>query len=152
MNGHSSINSANESFLTQAEKIESLLRSRYGQWIPAYELADIALQYCARINSIRRKFKRAGDQERVENKTEWVKGQCHGSYRIVRAVDADSQEKPPAPPEPKPVEPGQDWYKVQTGRERPKSHAFARPFSPRRMTQDDCRQVKSPTLFDTAGR
>jgi hypothetical protein len=74
-------------FLTQAERIESLLRSRYGQWIPAYELSDLALQYCARINGIRRKLRKAGDRERVENKTEWVRGQCRGSYRIVRTSD-----------------------------------------------------------------
>jgi hypothetical protein len=72
---------------TQAEKIEGLLRSRYGQWIPAYELSDLALQYCARINSIRKKLLRAGDRERVENKTQWVNGQCHGSYRIVLTSD-----------------------------------------------------------------
>lgn len=74
-------------FSTQAERIESLLRSRYGVWIAAYELADIALQYCARINSIRKKLRRTGDRERIENKTEWVKGQCHGSYRIVLTSD-----------------------------------------------------------------
>lgn len=74
-------------FQTQSEKIESLLRSRYGVWIPAYELADIALQYCARINSIRKKLRRACDRERIENKTERVKGQCHGSYRIVLTSD-----------------------------------------------------------------
>lgn len=82
--GQSSNTSA---FLTQAEKIEALLRSRYGQWIPAYELAALGLQYCARINGIRRKLRRAGDRERIENKTEWVKGQCHGSYRIVLTSD-----------------------------------------------------------------
>lgn len=84
MQEHSSINSA---YRTQAEKIEALLRSRYGQWIPAYELSDLALQYCARVNGIRRKLRRAGDRERIENKTEWVNGQCHGSYRIVLTSD-----------------------------------------------------------------
>src|SRR5690242_5790033 len=85
MKDHSTLTTSG--FRTQAGKIESLLRSRYGQWIPAYELADLALQYCARINSIRRKLARAGDRERVENKTEWVNGQCHGSYRIVLTSD-----------------------------------------------------------------
>ena len=69
-------------FATQADKIEALLRSRYDQWIPAYELSDLALQYCARINSIRKKLRAAGDSEEIENKTERVNGQCHGSYRI----------------------------------------------------------------------
>jgi len=74
-------------FETQADRIENLLRSRYGQWIPAYELSNLALQYCARVNSIRKKLIRAGDRERVENKTQWVNGQCHGSYRIVKTSD-----------------------------------------------------------------
>jgi len=76
-----SITSANGQFSTQAEKIENLLRSRYGQWIPAYELADVALQYCARINQLRKKLRAAGREE-IQNKTERVRGQVHGSYRI----------------------------------------------------------------------
>ncbi len=84
MQGNSNINS---SYTTQADKIEALLRSRYGQWIPAYELSDLALQYCARINGIRKKLKAAGDRERIENKTEYVRGQVHGSYRIVPTSD-----------------------------------------------------------------
>ena len=92
MQGNSNINSTYTG--TQAEKIENLLRSRYGQWIPAYELADIALQYCARINAIRKKLKAAGDRERVENKTEWRNGQCHGSYRIVPTSDVLGPAKP----------------------------------------------------------
>jgi hypothetical protein len=98
MERQSSINAANSAFLTQAEKIEALLRSRYGQWIPSYELSDLALQYCARINSIRKKLLRAGDRERVENKTEWVNGQCHGSYRIV--LTSDVLGITPAKPQP----------------------------------------------------
>jgi hypothetical protein len=88
MNTDSNINPTNGRFLTQSAKIEGLLRSRYGQWIPAYELADLALQYCARLNSIRRKLRHAGDRERIENKTQRVNGQIHGSYRIVRTADA----------------------------------------------------------------
>jgi hypothetical protein len=97
-------------FSTQAEKIEDLLRSRYGQWIPAYELSDLALQYCARINGIRRKLRRAGDRERVENKTEWVNSQCHGSYRIVRTLDAIGI----APAEPQPLK---SWDEIVRERE-----------------------------------
>ncbi len=108
MQGHSNINSAYKG--TQAEKIESLLRSRYGQWIPAYELADIALQYCARVNAIRRKLRRAGDRERVENKTEWVKGQCHGSYRIVPTAEVLGI----APTKPKPLK---SWDEIVRERE-----------------------------------
>jgi hypothetical protein len=96
---------------SQAGKIEALLRSRYGQWVPAYELAGVALQYCARINAIRRELRRAGDRERIENKTEWVKGQCHGSYRIVRTLDALGI----APSKPQPVK---SWQEVCAERDR----------------------------------
>jgi hypothetical protein len=83
-------------FSTQADKIENLLRSRYGVWIPAYELADVALQYCARINAIRKKLRGAGDTEEIQNKTERVRGQVHGSYRICQKapVSSFSAEKP----------------------------------------------------------
>jgi len=74
-------------FGTQAERIEALLRSKYGEWIPAYELSDLALQYCARVNQLRKKLLRAGDRERIENKTEHVRGQVHGSYRIALTSD-----------------------------------------------------------------
>src|SRR5437773_9359067 len=96
MHGHSSIKSANGRFSTQADKIENLLRSRYGSWIPAYELSGLALQYCARVNSIRKKLRTAGDVEEIENKTEWVEGQCHGSYRI-RRKDSSEHRPPEAP-------------------------------------------------------
>src|SRR2546423_10906521 len=94
MQEDSNINFANRG--TQAEKIEALLRSRYGQWIPAYELSELALQYCARINAIRKKLKAAGDSEEIKNKTEWVNGQCHGSYRICpkAPISSFSASKP----------------------------------------------------------
>jgi hypothetical protein len=83
-------------FSTQADKIENLLRSRYGAWVPAYELADVALQYCARINAIRKKLRAAGDTEEIQNKTERVRGQVHGSYRICQKAPTSSlaAEKP----------------------------------------------------------
>jgi hypothetical protein len=83
-------------FFTQADKIENLLRSQYGQWIPAYELADVALQYCARINAIRKKLRAAGDTEQIENQTKRVNGQVHGSYRICQKspISSSSAEKP----------------------------------------------------------
>src|ERR1700674_4742976 len=110
MERHSSITSANGQFLTQAEKIEALLRSQYGQWIPAYELSELALQYCARINSIRKKLDRAGGRERIENKTEWVNGQCHGSYRIVFTSDVLGL----TPANPKPLK---SWDEIVRERE-----------------------------------
>lgn len=146
MGRHSNINSANGPFLTQAEKIEDLLRSRFGQWIPAYELADIALQYCARINSIRKKLLRAGDHERIENKTEWVNGQCHGSYRIVSTVEGApissfSAGKPPKPQNTIPESP--DWYEREHG-PRPSSHPWKTAFSEKRLTDPDCFTLTPP--------
>jgi hypothetical protein len=129
MQSHSNIKSA---YATQADKIENLLRSRYGQWVPAYELSDLALQYCARINSIRKKLKAAGDSEEIENKTEWVNGQCHGSYRIRRkevseTVKSDSRHDRAREFERK-FRPG--WK--------------PRPFSQKRMAQDDCFVLTPP--------
>jgi len=98
-------------FGTQAEKIENLLRSRYGEWIPAYELADLALQYCARINGIRRKLRRAGDRERIENQTKRVGGQVHGSYRI--APTAEVLGIAPAKPQP-----AKSWEQICQERDR----------------------------------
>jgi len=118
-------------FETQAEKIENLLRSRCGQWVPAYELSDLALQYCARINSIRKKLRAAGDTEEIENKTEWVNGQCRGSYRIRR--------KEPDKPD------SRHSRAEQFEREhnvRPGWHS--RPFSEKRMAQDDCFTLTPP--------
>src|SRR5580704_16857944 len=77
-------------FASQSNRIENLLRSRYGQWIPAYELADVALQYCARINQLRRKLRAAGDTEQIENQTQRVAGQVHGSYRICHKAPISS--------------------------------------------------------------
>ena len=76
-------------FATQADKIENLLRSRYGQWIPAYELADVALQYCARINSIPPKsYAMPATASASKTRRGGRNGQVHGSYRIVRTTDA----------------------------------------------------------------
>jgi|SRR5713101_4123147 len=130
MQSHSTINSANGRFLTQAEKIEDLLRSRFGQWLPAYELANAALQYCARINSIRKKLLKAGDRERVENRTEWIRGQCHGSYRIVKTSQPIGTDNC-------------DWYEKQHG-QRPTSHPWKTAFSRKRLADSDCFELTPP--------
>jgi hypothetical protein len=103
MQKHSNINSANERFLTQADKIEDLLRSKYGEWIPAYELSELALQYCARINAIRKKLRAAGDSEEIQNKTEHVRGQVHGSYRICPKASISSFSA---------VKPSKSWEQI----------------------------------------
>jgi hypothetical protein len=132
MDSHSSITSTNGRFLTQAEKIEDLLRSRYGQWVAAYELADVALQYCARINQLRKKLRASGDSEEIENKTEWVKGVCHGSYRI-RSKGAS---------EPINEESRHDRAKRFERKFRPGWQSC--PFSEKRMAQEDCFVLTPP--------
>ena len=102
-------------FSTQSVKIEDLLRSQYGEWFACHELASIALQYCARINSIRKRLLAAGDRERIEDKTEWVNGKCHGSYRI-RRKDSHEQRPAPAPqPSPKAIPDSPDWFEREFG-------------------------------------
>jgi hypothetical protein len=102
-------------FATQSDKIENLLRSRYGEWIPAYELSDLALQYCARINSIRKKLRNAGESEVIENKTERMRGQVHGSYRI-RRKDPNEHRPALAPqPSPKAIPDSPDWFEREFG-------------------------------------
>src|SRR5690348_6089855 len=97
---------------TQDQAIESLLRSKYGEWIPCFELADLALQYCARISAIRKRLLRAGDRERVVNKTEHVNGQVHGYYRILQTTDLLLNQNPTKP------EPAKSWEEVCADRER----------------------------------
>jgi hypothetical protein len=99
------------SFDTQDAAIEKLLRSRYGQWVPCYELADLALQYGRAIHSIRKRLRAAGDVERVPNKLVRVNGKAHGSFRIARTADFVA-EHPVAPADP-PAAPSSgsgDWY------------------------------------------
>ena len=58
------------------ELLNALLAHR-GEWIPAFELGRIALQYNARVYELRE----AG--YRIENMTRRVGGQVHGSFRLV---------------------------------------------------------------------
>lgn len=62
---------------TQRGRILHLLESRRGEWVPSYELSDIALQYGARVLELRR----AGYQ--IENKAQHVNGEVHGAFRLV---------------------------------------------------------------------
>ena len=64
-------------FKGQKRAILDALLARRGEWIPAYTLAHIALQYCARIKELRD----AGCV--IENRTERVGRQIHGSFRLV---------------------------------------------------------------------
>ncbi len=62
---------------SQEDRILELLAARGDSWTPAPELANISLQYCARINSLRRRG------HRIDNHTEMHGGAKHGFYRLV---------------------------------------------------------------------
>jgi hypothetical protein len=64
-------------FKGQKRAILDALLARRGEWIPAYTLAHIALQYCARITELR------SNGYIIENKTERVGRQIRGAFRLV---------------------------------------------------------------------
>lgn len=61
----------------QREKIKELFQSNPNKWIPAYELAKIALQYNARLFSLRR------EGMIIENKTKMVDGIKYSWYKFI---------------------------------------------------------------------
>jgi hypothetical protein len=64
--------------------LDLLLRNR-GQWVKAYVLAGIALQYSSRIFSLRR------EGYQIENKTTRVGGKVHGAFRLVSCPGEPSE-------------------------------------------------------------
>jgi len=64
-------------FKGQCAAILDLLLSNRGNWVPAYKLAALALQYSSRVKTIRD----AGYI--VENRTTRVAGKVHGAFRLV---------------------------------------------------------------------
>jgi len=62
---------------TQRDRVLELLRASGGAWVPAPELARIALQYGTRILELRRLG------HRIENRTEMVNGSRHSWFRLV---------------------------------------------------------------------
>lgn len=67
----------------EARILEILLRAG-AAWVPAPELADVALQYAARIHTIRKKL-----GLKVENRLETgPDGVKRGYYRLARGVPA----------------------------------------------------------------
>ena len=76
-------------FSGQKGRILALLLARRGTWVPAPELAKIALQYCARIKELRD----AG--YKIENQKERVGRQVHGSFRLVACPGDPAQRSIP---------------------------------------------------------
>jgi len=63
---------------TQRARILGLLKSRSPEWVPAFEIAELALQYNARVKELRE----AGHA--IENQTERVHGVTHSWFRLLR--------------------------------------------------------------------
>jgi hypothetical protein len=74
-----------ELFRGQRGRILSLLFERRGTWVPAPELARIALQYASRIYDIRK------EGFVVENHVERSNGQVHGAYMLIGCPEETSQ-------------------------------------------------------------
>jgi hypothetical protein len=70
---------------TQLARILALLKSHSPEWVPAFEVAALALQYNSRIKELRE----AGHA--IENKTERVHGVTHSWFRL-RPVSAAAAE------------------------------------------------------------
>jgi len=74
-------NNPSHNTVTQSSRILRLLCSAYPSWTPSAALANISLQYSARILELRR----AGWQ--IENRVEVVNGVRHGSFRLAKPLE-----------------------------------------------------------------
>ena len=72
---------------TQSARILELLQSRGSEWTPASELAEIALQYCRAIHTLR------SDGVVIENRTETLNGSVRGFYRLAVEKSTPSLER-----------------------------------------------------------
>jgi hypothetical protein len=70
-------------FTGQKAAILDLLLNRRGQWAPTSRVAELALQYSARVKELRD----AGYT--VENRTERVNGKIHGAFQLVACPGED---------------------------------------------------------------
>src|ERR1022692_1664618 len=76
-------------FTGQKAEILSALLQHKGEWITAYTLASIALQYSARVKELRD----AGYA--IENRIKRVGRQVHGSFRLVSGPGDPAQRSIP---------------------------------------------------------
>ena len=61
--------------LSQEERILNVLHAAWPGWVPAPQLAQISLQYSARIFSLRKRFE-------ISNRVEIVNGVRHGFFKL----------------------------------------------------------------------
>jgi hypothetical protein len=76
-------------FKGQKGRILALLLARRGTWVPAPELARLALQYASRIHTIR------SEGFTVENRVRRVNGQVRGAYRLIACPGESAQQSIP---------------------------------------------------------
>jgi hypothetical protein len=81
-------------------RILDLLKTRSPAWVPAFEVAALALQYNTRLKELRE----AGHS--IENKTE----RCNGITRSWFRLTPQSREPAPAPPAPRKVAPAPSLF------------------------------------------
>lgn len=86
---------------SQRQRIFDKLDGASGQEVPASELAEISLQYCARLKELRDLGEVHGF--RILNRVEHVAGKVLGYYRLVwdrpepRAFNVNATDRPPFP-------------------------------------------------------
>jgi hypothetical protein len=61
--------------LSQEERILNVLHAAWPEWVPAPQLAQISLQYSARIFSLRKHYQ-------ISNRVEIVNGVRHGFFKL----------------------------------------------------------------------
>jgi hypothetical protein len=115
--------STRSGFSTQSEKLRALLFARISQWIPLPDIQALGIaQHGARIAELREELEPQGC--RIENRLEDGSDGIKRSWYMLTAGQPpreyvprrrNERTAPPPTPEHEPVEPGQDWYKVQTG-------------------------------------
>ena len=91
---------------TQRSRVLRLLQESSNQWVPSYRLAEIALQYGARVYELRKQG------YKIDNKMQEVNGQTHGAFRLV--VPAASQARLFEAPEARPQQ--GHWLEAQPRR------------------------------------
>ena len=83
----------------QTEEIDRLLIEAQGAEVPAYKIAEIALQFCARIHTLRHKKHR-----NIVNRTERrADGTVVSIYRLVSDPQTPAQPATPTTPTPHPA-------------------------------------------------
>jgi hypothetical protein len=81
------LNPSSHSGTSQRNRILWLLCSAYPSWTPSTTLANISLQYNARILELR------GAGWQIENRVEVVNGVRRGSFRLARPLDRPNPSK-----------------------------------------------------------